>query len=779
MNMRLKLTPLLTLGVLGLLAFSAAPASATLGYGFTSSFGKEGSGTGEFNGPRGVAVNEATGDVYVVDTGNNRVEYFSSTGAYVGEFNGRHVSAEGTGTLKAGEATITVVHATSGAFGTGEEISAPGLPAGTTITGVPSPGVLEVSNPVEAGKSASGVALTAYQSFSSPISIAIDNSTSPTDPSKGDVYVDDFEHEVLDKFSATGTYLGQITEAEGGSRIRPRGVAVDSGGEVWVSHLSGEIDNYSDALVNELIAARNSSLTFEVGLAVDSGDHLYSPTEKAGFPVGKISSAGVTESEDFGKETLVSGVAVSLASNDVFLDANRSVAEFDPAGSLLERFGNGGSNGGHILSGGESSGSAVAVDAANGTVYVADSTKDAVEIFTHGVGEAPAIANEHTTELNTAGGATLNAGVDPEAQETTYHFEYSTEANGEELLGTIEKTPAAQIPAGSTEQPVSAALNGLLAPLTTYYYRVVAENAVSGAGEPADGVVQSFTTRGISPVVSTGAASEVLQASADVTGTIGPVGVVQPGGAETYYYYQYGPTTEYGQSTASAGAGVDVGSGTSPVGAPATLVPLTPGVTYHYRLVAWNEEGTSYGQDQTFTTPAGLSPTASTGPASGISGSEATISGTIDPEGKETSYRFEYGANTEYGTEAFGTVLPELGVQTVTLSLRGLDPGTTYHYRIVVSNPGGSSIGADQSFTTPGILDPLVNPAVAPQIANPAIAFPKEEKGSGTTTKTLTNKEKLAKALRACARDKNKTKRAACRKQAQKKYPPAKKKKAK
>jgi hypothetical protein len=163
-------------------------------------------------------------------------------------------------------------------------------------------------------------------------------------------------------------------------------------------------------------------------------------------------------------------------------------------------------------------------------------------------------------------------------------------------------------------------------------------------------------------------------------------------------------------------------------------------VTYHYRLVAWNEDGTSYGQDETFTTEAGQSPLAITGAASGISVNEATITGTINPQGKETSYRFEYGTNTAYGTQAFGTVLPEQGEQTVTLSLRGLDSNTTYHYRLVVSNPAGTSEGEDETFTTPGILDPLVNPAVAPLIALPNIAFP-----TGTEPVTKPAKHKKAK----------------------------------
>ncbi len=132
----------------------------------------------------------------------------------------------------------------------------------------------------------------------------------------------------------------------------------------------------------------------------------------------------------------------------------------------------------------------------------------------------------------------------------------------------------------------------------TYHYRMLATNATGTTYGPDN----TFTALG--PLIkSTSAPTEIGQSNANVTGTLNPEGV------ETYYYYQYGTSAEYGQSTPTA----SVGAGTAPVAAPATLVPLTPGVSYHYRLVAWNEGGTSYGQDQTFTTEAGLAPLVSTG----------------------------------------------------------------------------------------------------------------------------------------------------------------------
>lgn len=101
------------------------------------------------------------------------------------------------------------------------------------------------------------------------------------------------------------------------------------------------------------------------------------------------------------------------------------------------------------------------------------------------------------------------------------------------------------------------------------------------------------------PQVSTGNASAITQTSADVGGS------VNPSGEDTTYYFEYGADTDYGTQTADA----DLSGTPSESGGPdrpvtATLDSLSPSTTYHYRLVATNADGTSYGDDQTFTTDA-------------------------------------------------------------------------------------------------------------------------------------------------------------------------------
>ena len=64
---------------------TAVPASAKEFHSFSTSFGAAGSGDGQLALAEhsGLAVNQTTGDLYVADTGNGRVEQFSSSGAFV------------------------------------------------------------------------------------------------------------------------------------------------------------------------------------------------------------------------------------------------------------------------------------------------------------------------------------------------------------------------------------------------------------------------------------------------------------------------------------------------------------------------------------------------------------------------------------------------------------------------------------------------------------------------------------------------------------------------
>jgi hypothetical protein len=73
---------------------------------------------------------------------------------------------------------------------------------------------------------------------------------------------------------------------------------------------------------------------------------------------------------------------------------------------------------------------------------------------------------------------------------------------------------------------------------------------------------------------------------------------VNPSGQDTTVSFQYGTTTSYGLTVGSQ----DIGSGTNAVQAPQLLSGLSPTTVYHFRVVATNASGTTYGGDEFFTT---------------------------------------------------------------------------------------------------------------------------------------------------------------------------------
>jgi len=97
-------------------------------------------------------------------------------------------------------------------------------------------------------------------------------------------------------------------------------------------------------------------------------------------------------------------------------------------------------------------------------------------------------------------------------------------------------------------------------------------------------------------------------------------------------------------------------------------------------------------------------PTATTTAASDIRNAEATIHGNVNPNSVETHYRFDYGTTTGYGSSApssEGNIGHGTGTVGLDFSLSNLQPGTTYHYRVVATSAAGTSYGSDQQFTTP------------------------------------------------------------------------------
>jgi DNA-binding beta-propeller fold protein YncE len=470
----------LVCAAIAMLAWSApALALSQRGHAFSLSFGKKGTADGQLSSPVGVAVNEKTGDLYVVDSANNRVERFTAAGEFL-ETWGFGVLGDGKEafeTCKKGEGVEGKCHAGTAGAGEGQ--------------------------------------------FNSPQSIAVDNSTSE---SAGDVYVVSETAAVtnaIEKFGPTGVaklpHRLKFAEA-----VVLGGVAVDSNGKVWAYENEAKlIESFDGKEPNVNVPTEAIHLGVECGapgFAVDAKAEAFyvnherqsllqeasgecpevPPSPKTPAVTAKVKVEG-TPGEKQGEPLIealdnenTTGMAVDLSpgqqeSGDVYINNLTSIAAFDVSGSPVQRFGTPEELGTEAEL---KKGSGVAVDAKTGQIYVADTARDRVAVFAPRGEGAPEVDGLSAQNLSTTS-TELKAQIDPRGLETEYFFEYGT-ADCKANPGTCTKTPTEKIKAGLFgDQPVKATLVGLQSGVT-YFYRVIAKNA-KGENEKAE-TVNTFTT---------------------------------------------------------------------------------------------------------------------------------------------------------------------------------------------------------------------------------------------------------------------------------------------
>ncbi len=243
-----------------------------------------------------------------------------------------------------------------------------------------------------------------------------------------------------------------------------------------------------------------------------------------------------------------------------------------------------------------------------------------------------------------------------------------------------------------------------------------AERSVNGIGRiTSSGTITEFSA-GI-----TGAPTEVTlgpdgniwftEPTKQQLGRITPAGVVTefpigegtngiaPGPDGNLWYSTYSPDNGIGRITPT---GVSTELSTSVSASPGSLVAGPDG----------NMWFTEYSSDIVGRATVDR-PLVTTGTASAVTTTTATLSGTVDPRGASvpTSYHFEYGATSAYGQSTPSQTLAGGSAATaVTAALSGLAAGTTYHYRLVASNATGTSVGVDQTLNTAAL--PLIPPVI-------------------------------------------------------------------
>ncbi len=619
--------------LLGVFASSAAPAGAAVGYiGLCSSLGTALCTPGTAVPSDGVAVDNSSGssagDVWVASGIEGilgaKLVKFDASGNLLLEVNDENIPGSAQPIFS--EVTLKQ-DAVDPADGDVYLVSNGNTEHGAigTVTKFDSSGVFQFQI---AGSD------TPQESFR-PYGVAVD--------AGGNVYVSDDAHQVIDKFTSSGKYIEQFPSPGTSATL-----AVGPEGNLYVG-LAGQVREYTSAGAPVNCPGASNILSVEGGggtVAIDPSDgHIFvsAKTPSEGFIVAEYDSLCATApnarigAHEFGPFGLGLGIGVSGTTHDVY------ASNFQQEFALVF-------------------GPATLPDVVTG---------------------APAIG---VTRVSAAVSGTVNP---DETSVTTCEVEYGvTTAYG-------ESAPCSQtLPLeGNSPLPVSAEIKFSYPPASLVHYRVRAGNA-SGSNVGLD---QTFFSEALPPPVAGGLpASSVTQFGATLHGTL------ETGEALVNYCFQYGTTTAYGSVAPIPDGYTPITNETVSVSQP--VQGLQAGTTYHYRLVASSPGATQVrGPDETLTTLPISAPTVATGGASGVGVGSATLAGTIDPHGWDTTYLFQYGTSTAYGS-SWPTVQVDMGAlegaQPVVVGVPNLLPGTTYHYRLVASNGGGTSYGADGTFTT-------------------------------------------------------------------------------
>ena len=279
------------------------------GYQFVTAWGSHGSGDGQFYHPYAVAV-DSSGNVYVADQANNRIQKFSSTGSYItqwgslgsgnGQFNNPYsVAVDSSGNVYVSDYLNNRIQKFS--------------PAGSYITQWGSHG---------AGNG----------QFNRPWGVAVDSS--------GNVYVADNFNNRIQKFSPTGSYITQWgSHGSGNGQFRsPEGVAVDSSGNVYVADQANKrIQKFS--LAGSYITQWSSTVDGPgfydpEGVAVDSSGNIY-VADSLNDRIQKFTSTGsyITQWGSHG-----SGDGEFSAPEGVAVDSSGNVYVAELGGNRIQKF---------------------------------------------------------------------------------------------------------------------------------------------------------------------------------------------------------------------------------------------------------------------------------------------------------------------------------------------------------------------------------------------------------------------------------------------------------
>ncbi len=394
---------------------------------------------------------------------------------------------------------------------------------------------------------------------------------SPPGGTSGDIYV--AKGDAVAVFAPGGSKLGELASGEG----EVCGVATNPEGDVFVGIYPSTIQEYTPSANPptslDLSGSSSAELSGACNVAADGQGHVYA----AGLP---SSGVGAVRLESLGAPTTVpvdptaSTIAVDTATDDLYADEGEAVVQYDAVGNLLGTFG-----------GGRLSGSSgVGVDGQTGDVYVSTGSTGRVAIY------GPEIETADVTAASvtgiTATEATVTGTVDPNGSALSdCRFEYGTS-----FSYGLSQPCSGVVPGEESAHRVSATLTGLTSD-QTYHFRL---NATNGSGIAAQSEDATFGTLG-PPRISEELPIWVEEGEAILRAQI------DPSGYRTTYRFEWGATPAYGhQVPVEFEPSLAPGTGSVPV--TAELKGLATGTEFHWRVVATNTSGTTYGVDRKFET---------------------------------------------------------------------------------------------------------------------------------------------------------------------------------
>ncbi len=554
-------------------------------------FGQFGNEAGQISyvggGAYGMAIDRETGDIYVGDAANQRVDEFAGSGQFL--------SGWGWGVIPPSEG------------GEGADEFQVCTSATGCREGLGGSGVGEFT-----GEDASGV--------------AVDND--PLSSSHGDVYVVDLGNHRVQKFDSEGKFLmmfgGHVNKTTNGDvcvageacgagsegtgdgefnlAVRASQIAVGPGGDVYVGDQARvEVFEPSGVWKENISLAGLSTEGKVTSIAVNAAGDVFVKDE--GVPgVREFEADGVELPVRFDEGSQsVGGVALDVAGDLFVSDKSGGVhfLEFAPSGEELDNFGGGTLQ--SFSANANEQNQAMVFDEASEELLVYGSNNYAQandhEYGHYGVWGFPVPpagplveSGSEKASPGSQGNATFEALVNPEGKETSYRFEYVDEEDFR-ASGYADASVTTLASAGSSfeDQSVSAGVTGLI-PGVTYHWRVFASNSAGTLTSPD----QTFEETP-SALVEGPWATNVTSSSATLEAKVDPLGV------NTSYRLEYGTSTSYAHMLSG-----NAGEGMGYVQVAYHVQGLEADTVYHYRVVTSSTVGTVVGADHMFTTqPAG------------------------------------------------------------------------------------------------------------------------------------------------------------------------------